>query len=102
MTDAAAPHPPAIEVFGLSVVAARELRVGLTARFDSMQAAILLEKLSIFDDENLARDRIAARYTAGLNLIIFQGLRIKLSGEYWDFSDFSDEIGVHLGVVANF
>ncbi|MFO0727465.1 MAG: hypothetical protein U1E65_27050 [Myxococcota bacterium] len=42
------------------------------------------------------------RYTAGLNLIIFQGLRIKLSGEYWDFSDFSDEIGVHLGVVANF
>jgi dTDP-4-amino-4,6-dideoxygalactose transaminase len=46
------------------------VRVGLTARFDSIQAAILLEKLSIFDDENAARDRIAARYTAGLQDVV--------------------------------
>ncbi len=42
------------------------VRVGLTARFDSIQAAVLLEKLAIFEDECAARDRIAARYDAGL------------------------------------
>ena len=46
------------------------VRVGLTARFDSIQAAILLEKLSIFDDECAARDRIAARYTSGLKDVV--------------------------------
>jgi dTDP-4-amino-4,6-dideoxygalactose transaminase len=46
------------------------VRVGLTARFDSMQAAILLEKLSIFPDECAARDRIAARYTDGLKDVV--------------------------------
>jgi dTDP-4-amino-4,6-dideoxygalactose transaminase len=42
------------------------VRVGLTARFDSIQAAVLLEKLAIFEDECQARDKIAARYDAGL------------------------------------
>ncbi len=42
------------------------VRIGLTARFDSIQAAVLLEKLAIFEDECAARDIIAARYDAGL------------------------------------
>jgi dTDP-4-amino-4,6-dideoxygalactose transaminase len=42
------------------------VRIGLTARFDSIQAAVLLEKLSIFESECEARSRIAARYDAGL------------------------------------
>ncbi len=42
------------------------VRIGLTARFDSIQAAVLLEKLAIFEDECAARDKIAARYDAGL------------------------------------
>ena len=42
------------------------IRVGLTGRFDSLQAAVLLEKLAIFDDECAVRNTIAARYTAGL------------------------------------
>jgi dTDP-4-amino-4,6-dideoxygalactose transaminase len=33
---------------------------------DTIQAAILLEKLKIFPDEILARGRVAARYAAGL------------------------------------
>lgn len=36
--------------------------VGLNSRLDTLQAAILLEKLAIFDDELAARRRIAARY----------------------------------------
>ena len=31
-----------------------------------------------------------------------RGMRIKVSGELWDFSDFEDEIAAHVGVVANF
>ncbi|TFH40421.1 MAG: aminotransferase DegT, partial [Lysobacterales bacterium] len=42
------------------------VRLGLNSRLDSLQAAILLEKLRIFPDEIEARDRIAARY--GTNL----------------------------------
>jgi dTDP-4-amino-4,6-dideoxygalactose transaminase len=42
------------------------LRVGMNSRLDTMQAAILLEKLAIFADELNERDRIAARYAEGL------------------------------------
>ncbi|WP_425407731.1 DegT/DnrJ/EryC1/StrS family aminotransferase [Hyphococcus sp.] len=38
------------------------VRVGFNGRMDSFQAAVLLEKLSIFDDELAARRRIADEY----------------------------------------
>src|SRR5450756_1527817 len=41
------------------------VRLGLTGRLDTMQAAILLEKLKIFEEEIVARNRIAARYVQG-------------------------------------
>ena len=41
-------------------------RIGLTGRLDTLQAAILLEKLKIFDEEIAARNAIAKRYEAGL------------------------------------
>jgi len=39
-------------------------RIGVNSRLDSIQAAVLLAKLEIFEDELLARDRIAQRYAA--------------------------------------
>ncbi|OYX15436.1 MAG: aminotransferase DegT [Rhizobiales bacterium 32-66-8] len=42
------------------------VRIGMTARLDTIQAAILLEKLDIFEDEIAARDRVAARYSQHL------------------------------------
>jgi dTDP-4-amino-4,6-dideoxygalactose transaminase len=42
------------------------VRIGLTARLDTMQAAVLLEKLKIFPEEIMARDGIAQRYADGL------------------------------------
>jgi dTDP-4-amino-4,6-dideoxygalactose transaminase len=42
------------------------VRLGLTARLDTIQAAILLEKLKIFQDEIETRNRVAARYTRAL------------------------------------
>jgi dTDP-4-amino-4,6-dideoxygalactose transaminase len=41
-------------------------RIGMNSRLDSLQAAILLEKLAIFADEIAARQVVAARYAAGL------------------------------------
>ena len=38
------------------------VRVGMTARLDTIQAAILLEKLAIFDGELAARQAVADRY----------------------------------------
>lgn len=46
------------------------VRVGLNARLDTLQAAILIEKLAIFEDEVEARNRIAARYSAALKDVI--------------------------------
>jgi dTDP-4-amino-4,6-dideoxygalactose transaminase len=42
------------------------IRIGLASRLDTVQAAILIEKLKIFPDEIEARDRAARRYTEGL------------------------------------
>ncbi|MET0497646.1 MAG: DegT/DnrJ/EryC1/StrS family aminotransferase [Steroidobacteraceae bacterium] len=39
-------------------------RLGINGRLDTLQAAVLLSKLEIFDDEVAARARIGARYTA--------------------------------------
>lgn len=42
------------------------IHIGMTARLDTIQAAVLIEKLKIFPDEIVARDRIAKRYNAML------------------------------------
>jgi dTDP-4-amino-4,6-dideoxygalactose transaminase len=42
------------------------IRVGVNGRFDTIQAAVLIEKLKIFPEEIVARDRIARRYSAQL------------------------------------
>jgi len=42
------------------------VRIGLNGRMDTIQAAVLLEKLKLFPEELLARERIARRYSARL------------------------------------
>ncbi len=42
------------------------VRIGLTGRLDTMQAAVLLEKLKIFPDEIAARNKAAERYNNAL------------------------------------
>jgi dTDP-4-amino-4,6-dideoxygalactose transaminase len=46
------------------------VRIGLTARLDTIQAAILIEKLKIFEDEIVARNEVAERYTRGLGNVV--------------------------------
>jgi dTDP-4-amino-4,6-dideoxygalactose transaminase len=42
------------------------VRIGLNGRLDTIQAAVLIEKLKIFPDEIAARERVARRYASGL------------------------------------
>ena len=46
------------------------VRIGLTSRLDTIQAAILIEKLAILEDEMEARQRVAARYHEGLSDVV--------------------------------
>lgn len=46
------------------------IRIGINGRLDTIQAAILLEKLTIFDDEIKRRNAIATRYTSELSKIV--------------------------------
>ena len=43
------------------------VRIGVNGRLDTIQAAILIEKLEVFADEIERRDAIAARYTKALH-----------------------------------
>jgi dTDP-4-amino-4,6-dideoxygalactose transaminase len=46
------------------------MRVGINGRMDTLQAAVLLQKLTIFEDEIAARNRVADRYAAGLSDVV--------------------------------
>jgi dTDP-4-amino-4,6-dideoxygalactose transaminase len=43
------------------------VRIGINGRMDTLQAAILIQKLAVFDDEIVARQRVAKRYADGLS-----------------------------------
>ncbi|KAH8667636.1 DegT/DnrJ/EryC1/StrS aminotransferase family-domain-containing protein [Tricladium varicosporioides] len=45
------------------------IRIGLNSRLDTLQAAVLLCKLDIFDDEIVSREQVASRYTNMLRSI---------------------------------
>lgn len=46
------------------------VRIGLTSRLDTIQAAVLLKKLDILEEEMEARNRIAARYHSELGDVV--------------------------------
>lgn len=46
------------------------MRIGMNSRMDTIQAAVLLQKLSIFSDEIEARNRVADRYAQGLSDVV--------------------------------
>lgn len=46
------------------------IHVGLNSRLDTLQAAILIEKLAILEDEMIARQKVAQRYSEGLRGVV--------------------------------
>ncbi|MEQ9501270.1 MAG: hypothetical protein RIT81_30660 [Deltaproteobacteria bacterium] len=69
----------------------------LFGRLDGMR-----RKGNVLASSALRSTSAILRETLGVNIVVQRGLRIKLSGEYWDFSDFANEVAVHAGVTANF
>tara|TARA_A200000113_G_C8863303_1_gene354019 strand:+ start:888 stop:2027 length:1140 start_codon:yes stop_codon:yes gene_type:complete len=56
-----------IRLHGKGIQKYDNIRIGINSRLDSIQAAILLEKLKIFPDELVSRQRIASTYNELLN-----------------------------------
>jgi len=59
-----------IRVHGKGLDKYDNVRIGLNARFDTMQAAIMLPKLKIFPEEIELRQQVAGRYTAALSDLV--------------------------------
>ena len=71
------PRPcAAIRVHGQGTDKYDNVRLGLTARMDTIQAAILIEKLKIFPDEIAARNRTSPSVTTRAcgNVVIVPGV----------------------------
>jgi dTDP-4-amino-4,6-dideoxygalactose transaminase len=64
--DALAERIKSLRVHGESTDKYDAARIGITGRLDSIQAAILIEKLKIFPGEIAARNKVAARYSEAL------------------------------------
>ena len=59
-----------IRVHGQGQLKYEHVRIGLTGRLDTLQAAVLLAKLEIFDQEVTARQRVAQHYSEALNPLV--------------------------------
>ncbi len=59
-----------IRVHGQGTDKYDNVRIGINGRMDTIQAAILIEKLNIFEDEIAARNSVAERYSAELEASI--------------------------------
>jgi dTDP-4-amino-4,6-dideoxygalactose transaminase len=64
--DALAARIKSLRVHGEGVDKYDPVRIGINGRLDTIQAAVLIEKLKIFPEEIVARDKIAARYSVAL------------------------------------
>jgi dTDP-4-amino-4,6-dideoxygalactose transaminase len=56
-----------IRIHGQGTDKYENVRIGVNSRLDTIQAAVLIEKLKIFRDEIGAREHIARRYSAALS-----------------------------------
>lgn len=68
--DELAANLRSIRVHGQGTDKYDNVRLGLTGRLDTMQAAILIEKLKIFDDEIASRNKVAEHYARGLGNVV--------------------------------
>ncbi len=69
----------------------------IVGRFDGMRRLG-----NVTNSSPLRSESAILRYTLGTNVVIERALRLKISGEFWDFSDFDDEIAVHTGLAGSF
>jgi dTDP-4-amino-4,6-dideoxygalactose transaminase len=59
------------------------IHVGLNSRLDTLQAAILLEKLAILEEEMVARQTVAQRYAEGLGSVVKASANLRGTRSAW-------------------
>jgi len=67
----------------------------------------LYRKGNVFAASPLRRQSAVTRFTLGTAIVLERGYRVKVSGEYWDFSDPGEggrhsDLGLHVGLVGTF
>ena len=70
--DSLADHVRSLRVHGKGTDKYDNVRLGFNARLDTIQAAILLEKLKVYPQEFEQRQQVAAQYRAKIDEINFQ------------------------------
>jgi hypothetical protein len=70
-------------------------RLDLIARWDGLR-----RQGNVLRTSALSSDSRVLRYTAGASFKIRGATRLKLSGEFYDFNDFANEIAIHLAVTG--
>ena len=89
-----------LAVHGQGVDKYDNIRIGMNSRLDTIQAAILLEKLAIFADEIILRNRVADRYADALRGLVTTPVVIEGGVSTWAQytieHDDRDGLGAHL------
>ena len=70
-------------------------RVDFIVRWDGLR-----RQGNVLSTSELRSDSALLRYTVGTSIKVRGATRLKLSGELYDFSDFPDEIAIHLAVTG--
>ncbi len=81
--DERAAHYKSIRAHGKGSDKYDIVRLGLNARLDTLQAAILMAKLTIFDDELAAREKLARFYDSRLKDVVEIPRRVPDSMSAW-------------------
>jgi dTDP-4-amino-4,6-dideoxygalactose transaminase len=85
--DALAAIVRSVRVHGQGTHKYDNVRVGINGRLDTIQAAVLLEKLAIFDDELGARERVAQRYIVQLgSSVVLPTVRSEATSSWAQFT----------------
>ncbi len=70
-------------------------RVDFILRWDGLR-----RQGNVLRTSELRSDSGLLRYTAGASVKVRGAVRIKLSGEFYDFSDFADEVAIHVALTG--
>jgi dTDP-4-amino-4,6-dideoxygalactose transaminase len=87
-----------IRVHGSGTEKYDNVRIGINGRLDTIQAAILLQKLSVFADEILARQRVADRYAEGLGGAVSVPMTPEGASSTW--AQYTIQVDDRSGVIA--
>jgi len=80
-----------------------EVEVPLGDRFTGvLREDALRRRGNVLATSDLRKDSAILRHTAALAILLHASLRLKLSYEYCDFSDFDDEHVIHAGIAGPF